>query len=120
MVLGFHRKFQEITVFRNLALALLASLVGEIASSHAEDVIPAVYQRTSSHSMVQQANWSQHGSAWGPGYGGFFNPWFAQPYFAGTWYQRPYPDHLVFNNVRSHAIPMVPLEADCPCLENAE
>jgi hypothetical protein len=21
--------------------------------------------------------------------------------FGGTWYQRPYPDHLIYNNVRS-------------------
>jgi hypothetical protein len=119
-VLKFLRKFQEIIVFRNLALALLASLLVEIATSEAEDVVPAVYQRTSSHSMVQQANWSQHGGSWGSGYGGFFNPWFAQPSFAGIWYQRPYPDHLVFNNVRSHAVPIVPMETDCPCLENID
>jgi hypothetical protein len=119
-VLRLLRKFQEIIVVRILGLTLLVSLLGEIASSQAEDMVPAVYQRTSSHSMVQQANWSQHGGSGGPGFGGYFNPWFVQPYFAGTWYQRPYPDHLVFNNVRSHAIPMMPLEADCPCLENAE
>jgi hypothetical protein len=107
-------------VVRSLALVLSASLFCAVSACHAEEVIPAVYQRTSTHAMVQNANWSHHGGGWGSGFGGFYNPWFSPQYFAGTWYQRPYPDHLVFNNVRSHAIPMVPLEADCPCVESTE
>jgi hypothetical protein len=110
------------TVARIFALALFLSLLSGVAVSHAEEVVPAVYQRTSTHAMVQQANWSHHGGTWGGGWGsgGFHNPWFTPFSFAGTWYQRPYPDHLVFNNVRSHAVPVMPMPTDCPCLENAE
>jgi hypothetical protein len=105
-------------VARILALALFVSLLSGVAVSHAEEVLPAVYQRTSTHAMVQQANWSHHGGDWSGG--GFYNPWFTPFTFAGTWYQRPYPDHLVFNNVRSHAVPGIPMQSECPCLENAE
>lgn len=105
-------------VARVFALALFVSLLSSVAASRAEEAVPAVYQRTSTHAMVQQANWSHHGGGWGSG--GFYNPWFTPFTFAGTWYQRPFPDHLVFNNVRSHAAPMAPVQPDCPCLENAE
>jgi hypothetical protein len=105
-------------VVRALAVMLSAWLFYGVSACHAEEVIPAVYQRTSTHAMLQQTNWSHHGAGWGVG--GFYNPWFSPFTFAGTWYQRPYPDHLVFNNVRSHAVPLVPMTTECPCLETTE
>jgi hypothetical protein len=70
-------------------------------STSAEDAGPAVYQRIRTNPTIARTNGAPLGGYWGGGYPGFYNPWFAPQVFSGTWYQRPYPDHLIYNNVRS-------------------
>jgi hypothetical protein len=86
-----------------------ASSDTQVAST---DIVPAVYQRVSTQATIMRANWARHGGPWGGGgwgwgYPGFYNPWVAPQVYGGTWYQRPYPDHLIYNNVRS-GMPIAP------------
>jgi hypothetical protein len=90
----------NIAVFAILFVACISSM------TYAQNVQPAVYQRVSTQATIARTNWAQHGGHWGGGnwgwgYPGPYNPWFAPQVFSGTWYERPYPDHLIFNNVRS-------------------
>lgn len=102
----------------NRLLIVSAVLVTALSLDvRADEIVPAVYQRTSTRTAIARANWARHGGNWGWGYPGFYNPWFAPQAFAGTWNQRPYPDHLIFNNVRSGAPPMQGVPVDYPCLE---
>ena len=123
---------QVSVVFRSIVvvcLILAASVVradtagqvrrGESATSSGTQVSmagvePAVYQRLSTPAMTARTNWARHGGYWGGGWGwgfpGFYNPWVVPQVYGGTWYQRPYPDHLIYNNVRSGA---QPAPADC-------
>lgn len=83
----------------------------------ADEAQPAVYQRVSTQAAVARANWARDGGHWGGGrwgwgYPGFYNPWFAPQFYGGTWYQRPYPDHLIYNNVRSG--PPMPIPCELP------
>lgn len=99
---------------------LVLITLGFTSDVHAEQVVSAVYQRVSTHAAVARRNWGHHGGSWGWGNPGFYNPWFGPQYFAGTWYERPYPDHLIYSNVRSRTVSAVPIEnPNCPCDERA-
>jgi hypothetical protein len=78
------------------------------------DTMPAVYQRVSTQATIARTNWARGNGNWGGGgwgWGpGFYNPWIAPQVFGGTWYQRPYPDHLIYNNVLSG---MPPIQSPC-------
>jgi hypothetical protein len=104
---------------RHVCLAVLA--LGLCAETNAEEAVPAVYQRSREVSFVHGGGHGHHGGGgnWGGGQwgGGFYNPWFGTQFYAGTWYQRPYPSHLDFNNVRSHMVPVQQVAPDCPCAE---
>lgn len=84
----------------------------------------APYQRLRSGAGDWNAR-GGHNQHWRGGFGGFYNPFFAQPLVTGTWYQRPYPYHFDYYRYRWGGAPngvygdptieMMPA-ADCPCL----
>jgi hypothetical protein len=108
-------------VVRRIAISFLLTLVACISQNmSAQEAQPAVYQRVSTQAEITRASWAHQGGGlwsggnwgsggWGWGSPGFYNPWMAPQVFGGTWYQRPYPDHLIYNNVRSRP----PLQAIC-------
>ncbi|GEM_PF-2065243 len=103
-----------------LHLCLVALTLSVIAEVRAEEALPAIYQRSRDIAFVNAGHGGGHGhhggGQWG---GGFYNPWFGTQFYAGTWYQRPYPDHLIYNNVRSRMVPIQQASPDCPCLETS-
>lgn len=102
--------------FLQLYVAVIA--LGVFAELRAEEAVPAIYQRSRDVAFVNSGYGGGHGhhggGQWG---GGFYNPGFGIQFYAGTWYQRPDPDHLIYNNVRSRMVPMQQVTPDCPCLE---
>lgn len=95
-----------------VASYLIAIAACATSAVRADETQPAVYQRVSTQATIARAIWAQRGGQWGGGnwgwgYPGFYNPWIAPQTFGGTWYQRPYPDHLIYNNVRS-GMPLAP------------
>lgn len=109
---------------RLLQTCLVLLALGLAVDVRAEDTVPAVYQRSREGEFVNHGGGWQGGQrGWGNWGGGLYNPWFGPQFFAGTWYQRPYPDHMIYNNVRS-GIPSVPgsivagsVAPNCPCAE---
>ena len=104
---------------RLLQLYVAVIAFGVFTELRAEETVPAVYQRSRDIAFANDGDiGGGHGHHGGGDWrGGFYNPGFGIHFYAGTWYQRPYPDHLIYNNVRSHMVPMQQVTPDCPCLE---
>ncbi len=94
-----------------IAKSLLAALLiaGTLPLAKGNDM-PPVYQRGRGH---HHGNYPWHYPGGYPFNYGFFG--FPPQFYAGSWYQRPYPTHLDYFRLQAPA-PMPPY--GYPCVEN--
>lgn len=99
--------------------------LGVFAEVRGEDAVPAIYQRSRDIAFVNGGGmWGSHGGGdghhggghsglgqWG---GGFYNPGFGTQFYAGTWYQRPYPYHFDYYRMRYGTPSVQQIAPDCP------
>jgi hypothetical protein len=113
MELAFiHQLFRGFLVACRIVFCFVTLSLGVFAEVNAQEAAPAIYQRSRDIAFANGGGGHGHnGGNWG---GAFYNPWFGTQFYAGTWYQRPYPDHLIYNNVRSHMVPIQQATPACP------